>query len=685
MKKFKVQSLISIFEKFFTIKVKLIISFLIAIALIIILGISSYQKAATAIRKNYMESTCQTLNMTGEYLTFALTSIQDSATQLISDNNVVNYFSGMYGTDNKQIISAKQAINTLLQSKNVTDDFIENIYMISDKKGTLSTRKIAGGEFLSGLLDTPIGKQLHEDRMGAVWSGADEYLDKKLKTGVSDYSMRFIKNFTSVDGILIIDVSKKSVDSILKNIEFEESGILGIVTGDQKEITANDTTEVVFSDKDFYNEAIISEEPNGSQYVDYQGGKYLFMYSKIGVSGAMICALVPEEAISKQAADIRLFTLIIVIIACIIAVINAFMITNGINKAIKVIIIGLKKASVGDLTVVFPSKRKDEFKLLINEIQNTFHNMKTLIFGVKALSTEVLGSSTRVGEATTSFQRSTEDIAFAMGEVEQGIVQQARDAEECLNEMDNLSKKIISISDNTKEISRITDVTKKSILEGTQCTERLNEQTHSTIQITTEIIKKVEQQVQMSLSIGNISNVISDIANQINLLALNASIESARAGEAGKGFAVIANEIRNLADQSKKSVDDIKKIISNIKEETKDTMTIVHSAEDVLLLQESAVNETTSSYHSINLNVEQLVVNLNYIMDTIENVEDSRVSTLGAIESISAVLEEIAASSNTVNSASKEQLNSVGALGSSSEVLSENANKLLLAVQKFIV
>jgi methyl-accepting chemotaxis protein len=251
--------------------------------------------------------------------------------------------------------------------------------------------------------------------------------------------------------------------------------------------------------------------------------------------------------------------------------------------------------------------------------------------------------------------------------------------------MDNLSKKIILISDNTKEISRITEQTRKSIQEGTQSTERLNNQTKSTIQITTNIIKKVEQQAEKSLSIGHISNVISDIANQINLLSLNASIESARAGEYGKGFAVIANEIRNLAEQSKKSVNDIRNIISNIQEESKDTMLIAHRAEDVLLLQENAVIETTQSYHSINDNVEQLVINLKYITNTIENIEESRVSTLGAIENISAVLEEIAASSNTVNQASKEQLSSVDSLGKSTETLTENANKLLHAVEKFTV
>ncbi len=684
MKKIKIKKFM-FFEKLFTIKTKLLISFLVALVLIIVLGIASYQKASVAIRTNYMESTSQTLNMTSEYLAFGLKSVEDTATQLISDDNIVGYFSNMHGSDTVQIHKNKQTVTKTLSAKQVTDEFIENIYLISDVVDSISTKKLTDKKILTGFYDTPMGTRLQQSRMDIIWSGKDEYLDGKLGTKTTEYSIRLVRRMVSTDGILIIDVSSKTFDSILQNINFDETGMLGIVTGDGKEILITKSQEAVFLDKAFYQEAMEGTAANGSQYVNFGGGKYLFMHSKIGDSGAMICALVPKSTILRQADDIRAFTLLIVIIASIIAILTGFLISNGINKAITSIITGLRRASQGDLSVAFSTKRKDEFKILINEIENTFSNMKTIIFGVKNLSGEVLKSSEQVAAATVSFQKSTENISFAMSEVEQGIVQQAKDAEGCLIEMDNLSQKIITISDNTKEIGRITDLTKTSILDGTFVTEKLNEQTRSTIQITTDIVKKVEEQSNNSLSIGNISNVISGIASQINLLSLNASIESARAGEFGKGFAVIANEIRNLADQSKRSVDEIKVIIAKIQEETKDTMQIAGKVEEVLSLQESAVTDTIKSYHNINKNVEQLVIYLKYIMDSVDTMEISRTSTLGAIESISAVLEEIAASSNTVNQASKEQLSSVDTLGTSSEALYANADKLLLAVQKFIV
>ena len=141
-----------------------------------------------------------------------------------------------------------------------------------------------------------------------------------------------------------------------------------------------------------------------------------------------------------------------------------------------------------------------------------------------------------------------------------------------------------------------------------------------------------------SSSIGEIINVINEIADQTNLLSLNASIEAARAGDAGRGFAVVASEIRKLADQSKESVNNIISIIEGIQEDTHKAVNIAREAEEVLRLQENAVSNTTQSYLNINDSVENLVVQLRQIIENVDNIEEARVSTLGAIESISAVL-----------------------------------------------
>ncbi len=686
-KQFAFLKRISLHKRFSSLRLKLILSFLVPIFFIILLGVVSFLQAASGIRKNYEETATQVIGMTGDYIRFGLETVEDSSLEYINDMNVTRFFTNQYKDDvveeSKVVITLQSAIIT----KSTTNDFILNIYMLSDTVKSISSLSSSGlptgiyGEFMN----TDSGKRITDLKFKPLWVGNEAFLDGKLEIEDKDYALRLMRSIQKSGALLVIDVRASTIQNILENTNLDASGILAFVTMDGKEITVNNEDNVLFGEQSFYKEAVEGVETQGAKDVKFQGESYLFMYSKIGETGSIICALMPKSTIVKQADGIKLITVIIVIVACIIAVLIGFMISTGIDKTIKGIIAKLRNAAKGDLTVEFNTKRKDEFKTLIDETQNTFFNMKDLIQQVNLLSGDVSESSKGLNNTSQQFLKSTEDISQAIKEIEQGVMQQAKDAEECLMQMDNLSKKINLVSDNTKEISHIADDAKQSIQEGTYCTEDLNQQTKSTIEITTDIVNAIETLAQKSQTVTKITNVINDIANQTNLLSLNASIEAARAGELGKGFAVVANEIRNLAEKSKESVNDIQKIINSIQNDTKKAVETAKKAENVLALQENAVKNTTVSYSNINASVEKLMVYLKYIAENVDNIEESKASTLGAIENISAVLEEIAASSNTVNQTAMEQLSSVEDLNKSAGTLSENAGELSMAIRKFKV
>ena len=634
--------------------------------------------------------------MTGDYLRFGFDSVKATGIQYANDDTISKYFLNLYSTDKIEYNTAFNNINSMLSAKQLSDKFVENIFILSDTVKPVGTKASIGSDIYGQFTETEAGAYLKDNRSKAAWVGEDELLDTTLETSPDDYAVRLIRSTSSARAMIVIDVSSDTIKDILAGLDYEQSGgFLALVTADGKEIITHneekddiaeeEAVETIFINNDFYNNAISDVSENNSQYVKYNGQEYLFMYSKIGDTGAMICALMPKNIITQQAESIKKVSIIICLIAVIVAVITAVAISQGIDKTIKGIILRLKEAAKGDLTVAFNTKRKDEFRILIDEIQSTFLNMKELIRHVNGLSTQVSASSENVTKTSEVFLKSSQDISAAMNEIEQGISQQAKDAEECLQQMDNLSQKIALVSDNTKEIGQIADSTKRSIKEGTVVTEDLNHQTQSTIEITTDIINNIEKLDEKSKSISKIVNVINEIANQTNLLSLNASIEAARAGEYGKGFAVVASEIRKLAEQSQGSVNDIKKIIESILVNTKSAVETARKAEEVLKLQGDAVKNTTNSYQNINDSVEKLMVYLNYITQNVGNIEDARVSTLGAIENISAVLEEIAASTNTVNQTSNDQLASVETLNNAAGVLNDNAETLVKEVNKFRV
>ncbi|MDF2942272.1 MAG: hypothetical protein K0S01_1130 [Herbinix sp.] len=670
-----------------TIRTKLILSFLVPIVFIIILGIVSYNKAAEGIRDSYEHSTKQAIHMTSKYLQLGLNSVVSLSTQYRVDENIKMYFQGAYKDDLFLYSTNNKDIKNSIITKEATEDFISGISFLSDEVESITTASSVEDGSVSEFLKTDIGQIVNKTN-SIAWLGSNTYLDEKLGVGPQNYALRLIGTVMGSDSLIVIDIDDEAVRNILKDTEFEKTGIIRLVTADGKEILPGDVSsdlDLTFVGQDFYQDAIDSEQSDNADYVDYKGERYLFIYSKVGETGAMICSLIPNSTILSQADSILKITVFIVLIACIIAVMTGAIISNGIGKTIKYIITKLKKASEGDLTINISTKRHDEFLILIDELNNTFTNMKNLISNVKILSGDVSKTSDNVAITSEDFVKTTGDISYAMNEIEKGIIQQAKDAEECLMQMDNLSSKITLLGDNTSKIERITETTKTSINKGTIATSNLNEQTKSTKEITTIIVKEIESLAEKSKTIDSIINVINEISNQTNLLSLNASIEAARAGEVGKGFAVVAGEIRSLADQTRKSVNDIKHIIKSIQENTKNAVVTAKKVEDVMHLQDRAVENTTTSYLIINESVDNLMIHLQNTIENVSSIEDSRVSTLGAIENISAVLQEIVASTNVVNQISGNQLVSVETLNHWASNLNRNSEYLVQEVQKFTV
>ncbi len=671
-----------------TIRAKLIISFLIPIMFILILGIVSFNKAADAIRNNYESSTTQTIYMTSKYLDLGIEAIEGISAQYVSDSKIQKYIIGYYLDDKVKNSEIYNDIKSEMVKKAKTDNFISQIYIITDKTRSISSLSSEISNVAAGYYETEAGKVINKKRSQILWLGQDGYLEEKLGVGQEEYSLRLVRNFPNTEAFLVVDMNMDEVRDILNSVELDESGILALVTPDGREIFGNGTEEAeeqLFTNQSFYQKILAEDKMHDAYYVDYGKSEYLFMYSKLSDTGAAICALVPKSTISNQADDIWRITTVIVAVACIAAVLTGFVISNGIDRIIKYIISGLKKASMGNLNVEFSTKRRDEFHILLKEINNTFSKMKGLIGQVKNLSQDASEGSAEVAATSEKFVRTSEDISNAMKEIEQGIMQQAGEAEKCLLQMDHLSEKIILMSDNTKEISKITEETKNSIGEGTVITQKLNDQTKATMNITANIVDEIQSLAEKSMKINSIINIINDISEQTNLLSLNASIEAARAGEAGRGFAVVAQEIRNLSEQINRQIYDIKNMIDIIRDGTKRLSHSAKEAGEVMELQEAAVKDTTASYQVINNNVDNLTIHMEHIMNSVDDIDQARMGTLEAVESISAVLEEIAASTDQVSQSASKQLHSIEQLHQTSGYLSDKSQELYRETQRFTV
>lgn len=271
----------------------------------------------------------------------------------------------------------------------------------------------------------------------------------------------------------------------------------------------------------------------------------------------------------------------------------------------------------------------------------------------------------------------------AISEIDEGVSRLDEDSAGCLGQMDKLSEKIGFVSSNAENISKMTNDAGRAIADGIHSMDALNESAVSTSRITAEVIEAIQGLEEKSKSIGQIIKTINEIAEETNLLSLNASIEAARAGEAGRGFAVVAEEIKKLADQSLQSSSEIERIVNEIVAGTGQVVTVAREAEDIVKSQETAVGETTQAFEQIDDKVASLMESLHQINENVANMETARETTLEAITSISAVSAQTASGSATVYGEAKKQENMVGELEEAAEMLSAKAEELAQMLQRF--
>lgn len=671
------------------IRMQLIVSFMIPVLFIITLGFISYNKAASGFNENYENRAKTTMNMASNYIDFVISTMETISVQFVSDTEITRYLSSFYTYDPSKSYEVFEDKKYDLMVKATSEKFVDNIYIIPkdpELKVISSSSASNAKGFYDEFIGSEEGKMLAEKPNQIYFLGNHPLLDSKLTLNTNKYAFSLIRGFTARNGVVVIDISRKAIDSLLEEIDLGENTITGIITPDGKEIISNveEGSELInFSKEEYYIKGASSEDASGQEYVKYNSEDYLYMYAKISDTGLTIFSLIPKSDIIKQAIEIRNITVVIVLLACAVAIAIAVVISSSIGSTLKTITGKLLKISEGDLTVDVKVKRKDEFSMLANNIGDMLSNVRSLIQKVANVSELVSTSAVAVKESSNTIAVTSNDISTAMEEIGHGIAGQAGDSQDCLMQMDALSERITTIGNNVVEIEKVADDTKDMIRSGIDTMEELTKQSAATNDITKYVVDNISALELKSKSIEKIIGVINEIASQTNLLALNASIEAARAGDAGRGFAVVADEIRKLAEGSVVAAGDIRKVVEEIRNQTIDTAKSAKEAENIVKNQTEIVNNTIKTFHSMNEGVESLIINITEIGDDMKNMNGARESTLNAVESISAISEETLAASNTIDETLTVQDESVKGLEDASNTLYGYAKALDEAINRF--
>lgn len=666
---------------------RLIMTFLLPILCIIILGVVSYKRSSTVIDSNFEESLNHTMYMLDEYLGLACDTVQTTYKQYVSEKDLIRYFKGSYTTSSDSINIYKE-YKTEFSGNVATDELLSNVFFLMDTENSILTTSAQDDDLYQKYMNTSQGSMLSKDKYSYFLFGNQSEVDEYMNTSADSYALRIARHLNDSKTIMLIDIKKSIIVDKLSSLDAGEGSYVGLVTCDGTEILDNGTSSnlnTIFIGTEFYEEAVNSEENTGSKYVSYKGESFLFLYDKMEGRGAMICALVPQEIILGQTSDIKKLTVLFVTIVSFAAILLGSVMAKQYDHTISGMLKKLKVISNGDLTVQVTSKRNDEFRLLANGMSDMVRKMKELIQKITQVSIELNDASQKVTGSSETFVDTAKGIQLTIGEIDRGITKLDEDSVDCLSQMDILSSKIVTVTESASDITDLNAQTKQSVNKGMYSIEELKGCMDSTIDITLKVIGSIEVLAEKSKEIGTIVNSINEMAEQTNLLSLNASIESARAGKAGKGFAVVAEEIRKLADQSLESSRQIERIVSEVLDKTMESISIARNAEEIVKEQRNVATKTTESFAEVEEQMKLFEQSLNKICNNTGSMEQARIQTLNAMESISAISTETAAASSNVYDSAEKQYQAVEALNEASTLLEARAKELEELMKNFII
>lgn len=670
------------------IKAKLIVAFMIPVSFIVILGAISFQSAKKAVIEKYENASLTAVDMTATCIEIITDTVNSKAIQIMTNTEVMNLYQGIYKVNSTDAMSSLRTINTNLLTLATSEDYIYGMTIASPLASCASTY----GTLNSFSYDDFIKSEEFQIGVGEgslnIWLGQHAYLDEITEKNTNMYALSLMKKLSKGDGYLYIDLKLKNIINLLSEVKVSDDAVISLITRDGREIiVGNDETQesnlsiVSLSD---YQEIIKNpEREKGYEYINTNETDYLFLYSKVGNTGLMLCGLVPKDTILAAANNIKNVTVAIVIIAALIAILIGIMISSGISKTINTLTKGMQKASDGDLTIRMDVNRTDEFELLSNSTNLMLQGVKSLIEQAIGVSKQVTNSSGILNQSADELLLTSSDISYAVQSIEAGIVEQANDTNECLNKMVFLAGRIEEVGDTINQIKGLIIKTQNIAQSGKDSIGTLRDRTLETKQATATLTESMISLEQQSVMIETIVKVINEIAEQTNLLSLNAAIEASRAGDAGRGFGVVASEIRNLAAKTLEASKEIKHIIGDIQKYTRSVVQTTNKTEKIVMSQEVAMNSNIEVFNSITSFVLDIARDLEHITNGMSNIELAKNDTQRAMEAIAAVAEETAATTEQVTSTIVQQKEMINKLNDESDSLNKNVEKLDTAIHVF--
>ena len=390
-----------------------------------------------------------------------------------------------------------------------------------------------------------------------------------------------------------------------------------------------------------------------------------------------------EEMNAGQAAALRNL-IIALIIAVLIGAVIAFFITRSITKPVNLGVEFAEEIADGNLAAdKIDIDSDDEIGTLAKALNTMQDQLRSVIKNVSDIANNLAASSEELSASGQEVATAAQQVGQSIQQVASGAEEQSAQVEEANSRINELIEQINDVTYMSDEMDEQADNVMNNIKEGNSSLDNSVHQIEDVKNNSNEVSNTINNLGGLSNQIGEIVQLINDIAAQTNLLALNAAIEAARAGEAGRGFSVVADEIRQLAEESEDATNQIGSLVKEIQNGVGNAVDKMDETEEVVDGSVSAIKATGDSFAEIN----SAAVNLRELIENISSkarfVGSSSQEVEATVREIASVSQEAASNSEEVAAASEEQSASTEEIVNAADELANMAGDLTNAVNRF--
>lgn len=416
--------------------------------------------------------------------------------------------------------------------------------------------------------------------------------------------------------------------------------------------------------------------------------KYAGVYVNDKQQYILVCTADEDELLSAVN-DIKHSSVVRLIIVFVVSVLLSGVITTLIIKPLNNISEFTLKAATMDLSINTEqtrlNERHDEAGRMSRALSRLLEEMSRVVGEIKNKSDNVTNAADALNTDAMETATTIEQVENAVNEIAQGASSQAEETQKATENVIVMGNMVTETHDEVKRLLKYaenmkdsTDYAKNILTE----LEAVNRRAEEYIDV---IANQTNTTNESALRISEATKLITSIAEETNLLSLNASIEAARAGEQGRGFAVVAAEIQKLAEQSDESARQIEDIIQVLLSDSEKAVETMYDVKEIIRAQSEQVEQTDTAFDQINDGVKQSIEGINRISEKTEQLDEARVNVVDVVQNLTAIAEENAAGAEETSASVAEVTSIVEDISSKSQALKEIAKELDESMDIFIV